>query len=311
MTKSFVRYLRITTFILIAFFTPSFLFSAIPQAEPNGYVNDFAGVLTLEQKNSLENKLAVFSESTTNEISVVTVKNLDGDYIEHYAEELFKAWGIGTRKNDNGVLLLIAVDNHKMRIEVGYGLEGVLTDAISAQIIENDLAPAFKRKEYYGGIDQATDDIIRVTKGEYVNTSSSTNSTSSDSNKVTTFLMFILAIGTGIITFIISIFARSRSWWAGGIFGAFIGGLLTIFGVFGITFIVGSILTIILALLGFLFDYIVSSRYSGAVGSGSKIPWWIGGGNSGGGISASSSGGSSFGGFSGGSSGGGGASGNW
>lgn len=314
MTKRLVRYLRLTSFVLTVFCIPTFLFSAIPKTQPTGYVNDFAGVLSVEQKNSLEQKLSLFNASTTNEIAVVTVKSLEGDYIEHYAVELFKAWGIGTKKNNNGVLLLIAVDDHKMRIEVGYGLEGALTDTLASQIIRNDLTPAFKQNDFYGGINLAVDDIIKVTQGEYVSSNTSSQSVSFNPEEALTFLIFLLVIGVNILTFIVSIFARSKSWWAGGVFGGVAGGLLTFFGFFGITFIVGSILTIVLTLLGFLFDYIVSSRYSSAVDAGSKIPWWIGGGGFGGGSSGggfSSSGGDSFGGFDGGSSGGGGASGDW
>jgi uncharacterized protein len=278
-------------------------------------VNDFAGVLSVDQKSILEEKLSLFNASTTNEIAVVTVKSLEGDYIEHYAVELFKAWGIGTKKNNNGVLLLIAVDDRKMRIEVGYGLEGSLTDSVSAQIIRDDLTPAFKQNQFYQGINQATDDIIRATKGEYV----STEVSSGDPllfNDIIIFAGFFLMFGLSILSFGIAILGRSKSWWAGGVFGAIAGVLLTIFGVFGITFIFGSILTIMLTLIGFLFDYIVSSRYSSAIKSGSKIPWWVGGGgfssgSSGGGFSSSSSSSSSFGGFGGGSSGGGGASGSW
>ena len=310
MIQRFVRYIRLTSFVVLLL-VPTALYSAIPTARPTGYVSDFAGVLSSEQKTSLENKLSLFNASTTNEIAVVTVKSLDGDYIERYAVELFSAWGIGTKKNNNGVLLLVAVDDHKMRIEVGYGLEGALTDAISSQIIRNDLTPAFKQNDFYGGINLAVDNIIKVTQGEYVGVETASQSVSFNSEQALTFLMFLLVIGVNVLTFIVSIFARSKSWWAGGVFGGVAGGILTFFGIFGITFIVGSILTVVLVLLGFLFDYIVSSRYSSAVGAGSKIPWWIGGPGFGGGGYRGSSGGSSFGGFSGGSSGGGGASGSW
>jgi uncharacterized protein len=276
-------------------------------------VSDFAGVLNSEQKASLENKLSLFNASTTNEIAIVTVKSLDGDYIEHYAVELFKAWGIGTKKHDNGVLLLIAVDDHKMRIEVGYGLEGALTDVTSAQIIRNDLTPAFKQNDFYGGINLATDDIIKATQGEYVadTSSATTHSSSTSGDSALSYFVFFLVIAGNALSFVASLFARSKSWWAGGLVGGVVGLMLTLGGFFGITLVGGTILTVILAVLGFIFDYVVSNTYTNAVQSGSSIPWWIGGRGFGGGGGYSSSSGSSFGGFSGGSSGGGGASGSW
>jgi uncharacterized protein len=268
-------------------------------------VNDFAGVLSSEQKSAIENKLALFNASTTNEIVLVTVKSLEGDYIERYAVELFKAWGIGTKKNDNGVLLLIAVDDHTMRIEVGYGLEGALTDAISAQIIRDDLTPAFKQNDFYGGIRSAIDDIIKVTQREYVSGGNSSSVSILESYSVFLFMTFVFLAQFG--TFMASVFARSKSWWAGGVVGTMLGGVLAfIFSDLGIS--IGAVMVVISGLFGFLFDFLVSRSYNSAIASGRSAPWWIGGkGFSG----SSSSGGSSFGGFGGGRSGGGGASGSW
>lgn len=313
MTIRLVRRLRYISCIVFAFLAPAVLFAAIPSAPASGYVSDFAGVLSSEQKASLENTIALFNASTTNEIAVVTVKSLDGDYIEHYAVELFKAWGIGTKKHDNGVLLLIAVDDHKMRIEVGYGLEGALTDSISAQIIRDDLIPAFKRNDFYGGISLAVNDIIKVTQGEYIADTASSNTahSGSASGESTLSYLFLLLASGNVLSFIASLFARSKSWWAGGVVGGGIGLFLTLFGFFGITLVGGVILSAILALFGFIFDYVVSNKYTQAVESGSSIPWWIGGRGFGGGGYSNSSGGSSFGGFGGGRSGGGGASGSW
>jgi uncharacterized protein len=300
--------LRLKSFIFaILLCTPLYVLAYTSPGNPTGFVDDFAHVLTTEQKNSLERKLSTFNASTTNEVAVVLVKSLEGDYIEHYASLLFKEWQIGTGKHNNGVLLLVALDDHKARIEVGYGLEGALTDTISAKIIRDDITPAFKQNDFYGGIDKATDDIIKVTQGEYLSTSSKPSSIGNflEKNSGLVFFFFIFAIQG--ITFIASIFARSKSWWAGGVVGGLLGGGFTFFGLFGVSFFLGSIVTIIFTLLGLLFDYIVSSTYTQSVTRGSSIPWWVGGRGFGGGGSS----GSSFGGFGGGSSGGGGASGSW
>jgi uncharacterized protein len=282
---------------------PTLVFAYTSPGNPTGFVNDFAHVLTIEQKNSLENKLHDFNASTTNEIAVVTVKTLGGDYIENYSVKLFKEWQIGKVKQDNGVLLLVAVDDHQIRIEVGYGLEGVLTDALSSQIIRNDLTPAFKQNDFYGGIDAATNHIIQATKGEYTANVVKNDSSHGISAGLLGFFGLLLLQG---LIFLASIFARSKSWWAGGVAGGTIGIVMTFLGIFGITLVIGSIITVVLTLLGLLFDYIVSNTFKQSISSGSGIPWWVGGVGRGGGSS-----GSSFGGFGGGSSGGGGASGSW
>lgn len=297
-----MKYLYRKSFVVFALFTtlvPGLVLAYSSPGKATGFLNDFAQVFTVDQKNALEQKLSAFNASTTNEIAVVTVKSLGGDYIEHYAEQLFKEWGIGTKKNDNGVLLLIALDDHKMRIEVGYGLEGALTDSLSSQIIRNDLTPAFKQNDFYGGVNVATDHIINATKGEYASDGKSPSSKSSGPSFETIAIIFVI-----IVQFFGAILGRSKSWWAGGVIGGAAGVGLTFFHVLGMTLVVGGIVTVVLTFLGLLFDYVVSSRYTQAVSTGSAIPWWIGG-------AGRSGGGSSFGGFSGGSSGGGGSSGSW
>jgi uncharacterized protein len=264
---------------------------------PSGFVNDFAHVLSVEEKNTLEETLRAYTASTSNEIAVVTVKDLGGDYIENYAVKLFEEWKIGKKSRDNGVLLLVAMDDRKMRIEVGYGLEGALPDAISSAIIRNDITPAFKEGNYYRGITNGVTSIIEATKGEYTGDTTSTD-VSGATIEHAIFFVFIA------FQFLAAVLGRSKSWWAGGVLGAIIGALVTFFGVLGITLGVGVVITIILTILGLIFDYIVSSAYTRAVSRGGSIPWWVGG--SGGG-----SGGASFGGFGGGRSGGGGASGSW
>ena len=266
---------------------------------PIGYVNDYANVLTADTKVQLEKELQLFAASTTNEIAVVTVLDLGGDTVEHYATKLFESWKIGKAKQDNGVLLLVAVTDHKLRIEVGYGLEGALPDILAKNIIDTAITPSFKNGDYDTGVVKGVTAIMQATFGEYtVNATPASRSLSGDSLLVIFF--FIVAF----FQFLSSILARSKSWWVGGVLGALIGGGVTMLGLFGITFIIGGIVTVVLVLLGLLFDYIVSNMYTSSISRGSSIPWWIGGGSG-------SSGGGSFGGFGGGSSGGGGASGSW
>ena len=130
-------------------------------------VTDIAGVLSPEQKQALENKLVAIDDSSSNQIAVVILPTLDGNPIEEYATKLFREWGIGNTKTNNGILLLIAVQDKKIRIEVGYGLEGAIPDITAINIIDNDLKPAFREGAYYEGIDKATDNIAKAAVGEY------------------------------------------------------------------------------------------------------------------------------------------------
>ncbi len=103
-------------------------------------------MLSPDQQNILEQKLDAFNDSTSNQIAVVIIPTLNDVPVEDYAVKLFRDWGIGGSKHNNGVLLLIAANDHKIRIEVGYGLEGAITDVQSNDIIENDLTPNFKSR---------------------------------------------------------------------------------------------------------------------------------------------------------------------
>jgi len=149
-------------------FLPVFVFAYVSPGQPSGFVNDFVGVFSVEEKNILEEKLSNFSKTYGNEIAVVTINNLGGDYIENYAVKLFEEWGIGKKGQDNGVLVLVAMDERQMRIEVGYGLEGFLTDIQSNWIINNIMKPAFQQGNFYAGIDSAIDKIISATQGEVI-----------------------------------------------------------------------------------------------------------------------------------------------
>lgn len=268
---------------------------------PTGYVNDYAGMLSDETKQYLENYLKAFTASTSNEIAVVTIPDLGGDTVEHYANSLFELWKIGKADNDNGILLLIARDEHKLRIEVGYGLEGALPDILAKDVIDTKITSLFKQGKYDDGVMEGVTAIMDATKGEYKVEEISQNNFSVNGNILELIFIF-LVFG---LQFISSILARSKSWWAGGIIGGVIGYAVTYFSVFGMSILAGSIITFVLVILGLLFDYVVSSTYTNSISRGNSIPWWVGGGGSGGHSS------SSFGGFGGGSSGGGGASGSW
>ena len=134
---------------------------------PQKLVNDYAGILTEDQKITLETKLVEFDNATTNQITVVIVNSVEGNDIADVALEIGRSWGVGGKKDNNGVILLIAANDRKLNISPGYGLEKALPDAICNQIIEDIIVPNFKGNDYYGGINKGTTAIIDATKGEY------------------------------------------------------------------------------------------------------------------------------------------------
>jgi uncharacterized protein len=139
----------------------------LDKPNPARLVTDVAGILSEQEKASLENKLVMIDDSSSNQIAVVILPTLEDYPIEEYATKLFREWGIGNKKTNNGVLLLIAINDRKIRIETGYGLEGAIPDITARSIIENDIKPAFREKAYFQGIDKATDDLAKAAVGEY------------------------------------------------------------------------------------------------------------------------------------------------
>jgi uncharacterized protein len=131
-----------------------------------GRVVDEAGLLTAAESRSLTEMLEAHERATTNQVVVVTLKSLQGTSIEDYGYQLGRHWGIGQKGKDNGALLIVAPNERKVRIEVGYGLEGELTDAASKLIIENIIVPAFKAGQFGPGIVAGTGAILKVLGGE-------------------------------------------------------------------------------------------------------------------------------------------------
>ena len=134
-----------------------------------GYVSDFAGALTDAQRDALEARLKALDASDSTQVAVVVIKSLEGEALEDFSVRLAQGWGIGRKGKDNGALLLVALEDRAVRIEVGYGLEERLTDALSGMIIRNQIVPAFKQGDYAGGIQAGVEAIAAVVRGAYQN----------------------------------------------------------------------------------------------------------------------------------------------
>jgi len=134
---------------------------------PGGRITDRTGTLSPAEIRALDRKLAAFEKETTNQIAVLLIPSLEGDSLEDYSLRLAEKWKIGQKGRNNGVILLVVKNERKLRIEVGYGLEGALPDALAGTIIRNEIAPRFRAGQFYQGIDAGIEAIMAATKGEY------------------------------------------------------------------------------------------------------------------------------------------------
>jgi len=283
------------SFALGLFLLPMVLFAYSNPGKPTGFVNDFASILSPADKSALEAKLSGLEKSTGDEVSIAIIPSLGWDTIENFAVNLYKDWGLGKKGVDNGALILVSIEDKQIRIEVGYGLEPVLTDIITSHIISSTVTPLFKKGDYAGGLSAGVYQIIAVLNGEVLSPPTSTRSGPFFPN----FFYFIFF---GFV-YLASILGRSKSWWMGGVMGGIVGVVVGL--IYG--FLYAGIITVVLLIpLGLLFDFLVSRSYEKHKTNGTVIPWWFGGGKGGGGF-----GGGGFGGFGGGMSGGGGSSGRW
>ncbi|MBS1564902.1 MAG: TPM domain-containing protein [Bacteroidetes bacterium] len=135
---------------------------------PPRAVNDLANVLG-GRAGDLEQKLRAYNDSTSSQIAIVTVPSLGDNILEDYTLKILRDWGIGQKGKNNGILIFAAMKEHKLRIEVGDGLEGAVPDITARQIIDRDLKPNFKAGNYYEGFDKAIDDVVKAAAGEYKN----------------------------------------------------------------------------------------------------------------------------------------------
>ncbi|MBN2763840.1 MAG: TPM domain-containing protein, partial [Bacteroidales bacterium] len=158
---------------------------------PLRLVNDFTGLLSEDHQITLNNKLQAFNDSTSTQIYVITYDDLQDYPIAEFANTLGEKWGIGQKEKDNGIVILISPQNHKMTIQTGYGLEGAVPDAIAKRIIENEMSPAFKKGNFYKGIDDATNTLMALTKGEYT-ADEYMKKTDSEGSVIPVIVMFIV-----------------------------------------------------------------------------------------------------------------------
>ena len=293
------------------------VFAQASLPKPAGWVNDFAELLGAPARAALEQRLQDVETKTSSEIAVATVKSLDGMSVEEYANRLFKEWGVGQAKTDNGVLILVAPNEREMRIEVGYGLEGILPDGLAGEIRDEQFLPRFRDDDYAAGITAGVNRIADIVEKNQVLTPEELarfNSASSDDVPVFILVPF-LGIFVAIGSFMVGMGLRTKTAFP-ILFGGFFSGLpmlMALLVMFTVTLFTLAPFWVAMAAWGYRLggrekwkDTFRPGKGGGTSGGGG---WVMGGGGSGGSSSGgSSSSGSSFGG---GSSGGGGASGRW
>jgi uncharacterized protein len=155
--------------LLISLCTNVLIAQSLPEKpNPIKLVNDFANILTKDQIAKLEAKLVAFDDSTSNQIAIVTMSDLNGVPASAIAPELFIKWGIGHKGRDNGILILVSMGNpREVFINTGYGVESYVTDAMAGRIVQEHLVPKFKENDYFGGLNLATDDLIQLLQGSF------------------------------------------------------------------------------------------------------------------------------------------------
>lgn len=192
--------------LVLTLFTIGFV-QEIPK--PVGHVNDFAGILPKDMSNRLEAKLRTYKTETSNEVSVVTVKTLGGMSVEDYTIRLAKAWGVGNKKKDNGVVFLIAPNDRRCRIEVGYGLEPKLTDIQAKRIIESVVIPKFKQGQMPSGIEAGAESILLSLTGKLAPAAPAAPSENDPGGGVV-LIIFGVVIGVVILIAVMVSFSGSR-----------------------------------------------------------------------------------------------------
>jgi uncharacterized protein len=279
---------------LLFLFSSAYAFD-IPKLE--GYVNDYGNMISLSVRAELENELKSFEQTDSTQIVILTIPSLEGEVIEDLSIKVAESWKIGQKNKDNGVIFLVAKQERKMRIEVGRGLEGRLTDLMAGRIIDLVVKPRFKRGDFDGGFIAGVSALIDATRGEFKADGNHRPQKVDRFSRISTFLIF-----GGMILLVLGSLSRIL----GGIAGAIGLPLLVYLGVFP----VGLILLIILAVLGLGIGLFLPALFSSGAhyrgrgfGPGGGF-FGTGGGSGGGDFGGGFSGG-------GGDFGGGGASGGW
>jgi uncharacterized protein len=189
---------KATYFLIILLVGLGFLANAQKLPDPMSpprLVNDFARVLSDNEQALLEDKLRKYNDSTSSELTIVTLKTIGNYDVTQFAFELGEKWGVGKKGKDNGIVILVAVDDRKAAIVTGYGMEGVITDASTYQIRERYMNPNFRKGDFYAGLNEATDAIFKLASGELKAENLKGSGNYKEVNPLAIIVPFLLFIG--------------------------------------------------------------------------------------------------------------------
>ncbi len=296
------RSILITIGVLLALCSlpPSAHALDVPKLE--GYVNDYAGMMTANTRSQLAGELRTFEQTDSTQVVILTVPSLEGEVIEDFGIKVAESWKIGQKGKDNGVILIVSKQDRKVRIEVGRGLEGKLTDLMAGRIIDLVVKPRFKRDDYDGGFTAGVSAIIDATRGEFRAEGNQRAKERDAPPRLLTFLIF-----GGILVLVLGSMSR--------VLGAIGGAVGLPLSVFLSSATIGVFWFLLLAAVGLVGGLLLPALFSAGGRSRGRGGFWPGGFSGGGfgsgGFSSGGGGGGDFGGGGGGDFGGGGASGDW
>lgn len=182
------------TLFFVQFSFAQFTIPPKPAKADQDAVYDYAKLLSDSQKVALKERLVRYSDSTSTQIVIAIIPSTNGENIAYLGAQWLAKWGIGQADKDNGILITLAKNDRKININTGYGVEHLLTDAMSRRIIEKRIIPEFKRGNYYAGLYAGTDAIFEVLNGEYTNTNTSTTSSNGVPVGLVVFLVFLFIV---------------------------------------------------------------------------------------------------------------------
>lgn len=243
-------------------------------------VTDLTGTLSAQQKGELESRLAAFEARRGSQIAVLVLPTTRPEEIEQFSIRLAEAWKVGRKGVDDGVIVVVAKDDRRLRIEVGYGLEGVIPDAVAKRVIEERMTPRFREGDYYGGIRDGVDQLARLAEGEKLPEPAARPASRGGRDPVSALFdyavpaLFFIVIGGGLFKLLLGRFAGSL------VTGALLGLAALLF--------LNAVAAIIAAVIGFLFAFANTGAgrggsWSSGGGSSSSSGWSGGGGSFGGG----------------------------
>jgi len=290
-------FLGLILLVMALFFSTSAHALDVPKL--TGYVNDYAGMLSPQTKATLEQELRAFEQSDSTQIVIVTIPSLEGEVPEQFSLKIAEAWKIGQKGKDNGIIFLVSKEDRKLRVEVGRGLEGKLTDLMAGRIIDLVVKPRFKRGDFDGGFINGVHALIDATRGEFkADQQTGRRQGARGSQGMSRLFTFVIFLGIAML--MLGSVSKFLSGAAGAVgLPALVSLLLSP---------VGLVTGIILAVIGLVAGLVLPALFSAGGRGGGFGGGYFGGGFGGGGFGGG--GGGDFGGG-GGDFGGGGASGDW